>query len=270
MWNPFKKSDFTVRVLDRFNPFMKGIDRQNDPKASQKSKALKNARNELADHGFVHANTITDADIDAKAKAALAAVDAEESEEDYESTPQAPKAKSVVAVTAPPVPAAVDHSGTIASLNTRLASMEKELAALKTGNATLKTQAAAPVPAHAAEKPKTPTKVELAEVALASVKERKAKGEATGLELATAAFNLEEAKRRAKSEADNRPVTFTAEEAAKLSHHEKELRLAHLAHAFDQCNTPQGRNALWTIHRDEIRALTAGPLAGWMTSFRTS
>lgn len=169
-----------------------------------------------------------------------------------------------------PAPVAVDHSATIAALSARLASMEREIASLKTENATLKAAAAAPVPAPVAEKPKTPSKVELAEAALAAVKVRKAKGDATGLELATAALNLEEAKRQAKSDANNRPVAFTAEDAAKLSHHEKELRLAHLAHAFDQCNTPQGRNALWTIHRDEIRALCAGPLAGWITSFRTS
>lgn len=268
MWNPFKKSAFTVRVLDRFDPFMKGIDRQNDPKAAAKSKALKRARADMADHGFVHANKITDADIDAKAREALASVGGDEDDDDIESTPPAPA--PVAAAKSTPTPPVADHSATISALNTRLASMEKELSALKAENSKLKTAVAVPVPAPAAEKPKTPSKVELAEAALADVKARKARGEATGTELAAASFNLTEAKRQAKSEVQQRPLAFTAEDAAKLSHHEKELRLAHLAHAFDQCNGPQGKEALWVIHKDEIRALCAGPLAGWMSSFRSS
>ncbi|WP_009963150.1 hypothetical protein [Verrucomicrobium spinosum] len=48
---------------------------------------------------------------------------------------------------------------------------------------------------------------------------------------------------------------------------EKNERLAELAHGFDQCNTKFGRKALWTLHKEEIRALTDGPRIGWMAAF---
>lgn len=261
-WPPLGKSKFTVRIMDRFKSFFHGIDRQNDPDAAKKSKALKLAQFELSDQHY-REKEITDADIDAAAKEALAKVKPDNNEDEDSAAPSARATAPTSA--AKPVPAVVDHSATISALNTRLASMEKELSALKAENVTLKTAAAT-----SAAKPIAPSKIALAEAALAAVKERKAKGDATGLELATAAFQLEEAKRQEKADAGKRPLAFTAEDAAKLSHHEKELRLAHLAHAFDQCNGPQGRNALWTINKDEIRALCAGSLAGWMTSFRTS
>ncbi|WP_050031111.1 hypothetical protein [Verrucomicrobium sp. BvORR034] len=148
-------------------------------------------------------------------------------------TPSAPTSAPAVTAkpTSAPAPVAVDHSATIATLNTRLASMEKEIAALKTENATLKAgkpDASTPTPPPvSASNPKLITRT---------------------------AFNMLDAK--AKADYMRSGGRLTDDSAAQPSASpEGQKRIAELVLQIDQCRTNEARTAFMMLHGEEVATL---------------